>query len=138
MRIAFLFFAVWLLLLGCSDDLRSSHENRMAAEEAIKGGWIPAVLPESATAIQESHNLDLNTGYGTFRFSRKDAQLFRDALSPFKPAETSWLPVSKARYEKRGFHFYSHGEFIVAVNWKDSRSEFWLFHRREVDQSLRN
>jgi hypothetical protein len=38
------------------------------AKEAFARGWLPPILPDSATSIVERNNLDLNTGTGSFDY----------------------------------------------------------------------
>ncbi len=40
--------------------------------DIIKAGWIPNWLPSSAANIKESHDIDTNEIWLTFRFSKKD------------------------------------------------------------------
>ena len=113
-------------ILGCVGDvLSSSHSTRADAAETINRGWIPAVLPESATDIRESHNLDTNVGHGTFAFGAVDAASFKARLVPAHAGH----PVrakSRAALEKSGYVFYRHEDFDIAVNWRDGKGQFWL------------
>lgn len=68
------------MLAGCSDVIRTEFATRAAAAEIIQKGWVPSVIPESAAEIREWHDLDTNTGHGTFRFSQDDAASFQAAL----------------------------------------------------------
>jgi len=47
---------------------------------AIKEGWIPAILPESAFEIVESHELDTQILYGSFKYKEKDEERFMKNL----------------------------------------------------------
>ena len=42
---------------GCSDSVTSVHLTRAAAQPEVDRGWIPSVLPASATQICETHDL---------------------------------------------------------------------------------
>jgi len=48
-------------------DIQTVHE-----DQAIQKGWIPAILPESAYDIAETHDLDSNTLFGKFRYRERD------------------------------------------------------------------
>ncbi len=50
-------------------------------EEAIKRGWIPKILPKSAYEIVETHDIDKNTVYGSFKYKEKDESEFLNYLS---------------------------------------------------------
>lgn len=88
-------------------------------------GWIPAVLPESAVDIRESHNLDTNAGHGTFAFGAMDAESFKARLVPV-PADRLVRAKSREALERSGYAFYSYDDFDIAVNWKDRKAQFWL------------
>ena len=114
------------LLSGCTNDvLSSSHASRADAADTISRGWIPSVLPDSATDINETHNLDSNVGHGTFQFGAADMHSFQAALSPI-PAGQSVIAKSREELESSGFVFYTHGDFDIAVNWEDRKGQFWL------------
>lgn len=113
-------------IAGCTSDVvSSSHATRSDAADIVERGWIPAVLPESAKQIRETHDVDTNTGHGTFVFGPADAESFRTALRPI-PAEHAVRASSRSALERSGYTLYAHGEFEIAVNWTDRRGEFWL------------
>ena len=60
-----------LILLGCfrAEVIQSKHNSTAAAQDTIARGWIPNCLPPGTFAIEETHNLDLNTGEGSFSFT---------------------------------------------------------------------
>jgi hypothetical protein len=59
-----------LTLAGCSDEITTRFATLAdaKAKEAFARGWLPPILPESATSIVERNNLDLNTGAGSFDY----------------------------------------------------------------------
>ena len=59
-----------LTLAGCSDEITTRFATLAdaKAQEAFARGWLPPILPDSATSIVERNNLDLNTGTGSFDF----------------------------------------------------------------------
>lgn len=121
-----------LLLVACerdSDFIASRYATaaHVRRDEAIERGWIPVVLPESATDISESHDLDLNTGSGTFSFSLAEAAAFRTELRPLPPTVPfRRIIIDRADYERQGFNFYSFEDFYLAVNWRTGKVHFWL------------
>jgi len=54
---------------------------------AIQGGWIPAILPDSAYDIVESHDLDTNTIFGSFKYKEKDEETFMQNLTDINSAD---------------------------------------------------
>jgi len=129
---------VWLLLLAvtsCSDVIKSSYPNFTSAKnnQAFERGWLPPTLPTSAYNIYEEHNLDRNTGYGTFLFQSKDVQDFRRQLTPIS---TDILIKAIKRYQyndevgklkQQGFDFYvAEKQFYFAIDWSTCKGVFWL------------
>jgi len=49
-------------------------------QQAIQKGWIPAILPESASEIIESHDLDTYTIFGSFKYKERDEVAFMKHL----------------------------------------------------------
>ena len=86
---------------GCSDSVTSVHLTRAAAQPEVDRGWIPSVLPASATQICETHDLDTNVGHGTFAFGASDAEQFRAALVPVASAQPLRThAVSRPEFER--------------------------------------
>ncbi|HIP18778.1 MAG TPA: hypothetical protein EYG78_05515 [Sulfurovum sp.] len=50
--------------------------------KAIQKGWIPAILPESAYEITETHDLDANTILGSFFYKEVDEAGLMGHLTP--------------------------------------------------------
>ena len=81
--------------------------------------------------IRESHDLDTNIGHGTFAFGAADAEQFRAALTPLLPNQQLRAHrVSRSEFERRGYSFYRHGDFDIAVDWSRRVGEFWLVYSR--------
>ena len=59
-----------LTLAGCSDEITTRFATLAdaKAKEAFARGWLPPILPDSATSIVERNNVDLNTGTGSFDY----------------------------------------------------------------------
>jgi hypothetical protein len=71
-------------------DLKYSHHANLAAARkagVIDSGWVPELLPTGSTDILETHNLDTNTGTGTFRFPSADLVAFKDQARQQASAE---------------------------------------------------
>ena len=56
-------------------------------DTAIQRGFIPAILPNSAYKIVESHDLDTNTIFGTFQYKEKDEETFMQNLTDIHNAD---------------------------------------------------
>lgn len=109
------------------ENVSSHHATLAEASADIERGWISSILPSSATSISEAHNLDTNIGKGTFVFGEAGTEEFREVLKPMPPDEAfRRITIPRDRMEREGFHFYTHGDFYVAINWDSKQGEFWL------------
>jgi len=124
-----LILLVLTMLAGCG-EISSSFDSRAEAELIIRKGWLPPAMPESATEIWESHNLDLNIGRGGFQFGHEDSEKFRAVLWPNSKSSKCTIPWSEMERDKREWFRYS--EFHLAVDWKNSDVKFWLCYRDGV------
>lgn len=71
-----------LAIAGCDDVIRTDYETLEDAKEAgAMSGWLPPVLPNGATNIVEINDLDLNRGYGSFRFPKESMAPYLETLS---------------------------------------------------------
>lgn len=64
-----------LSILWCMKSLEmtsANYEEYADAQMGIETGWLPAWLPESATHIHESHDIDTNESFATFEFAPSD------------------------------------------------------------------
>ena len=50
-------------------------------QQAIKNGWVPSILPESAFKIVETHDIDKNTVFGSFKYKEDDEKSFTQNLT---------------------------------------------------------
>jgi hypothetical protein len=51
---------------------RFSTYDELRASGLIERGWVPEFLPRSATDIEESHDLDTNRGWASFKYKAGD------------------------------------------------------------------
>tara|TARA_B110000495_G_C22759950_1_gene445018 strand:- start:404 stop:739 length:336 start_codon:yes stop_codon:yes gene_type:complete len=76
------FIPVFFVLVNCSDIQKNTYKDKkeIIKDKAIQRGWIPEIIPDSASQIREEHNLDLNTVKGIFVYNEKDEVNFIDNL----------------------------------------------------------
>ena len=69
----------------------SHYANLPAARQSgiIERGWVPELLPAGSTDISETHDLDTNTGTGTFRFPSADLDAFKAQARQLAGAEVN-------------------------------------------------
>jgi len=67
----------------------SHYANLPAARQSgiIERGWVPELLPAGSKDITEIHDLDTNTGTGTFRFPCADLDAFKAQARQLAGAE---------------------------------------------------
>lgn len=79
--------------LAACDVVSGVYQDRQAAERDgfFERGWLPSVLPKSASNIRWSNDLDLNTAEGTFELNSDDLSAFPTVLQPH---DTSTAPFA--------------------------------------------
>ena len=72
-----------LSLAGCSDEVTTRFATLADAKahQAFQRGWLPPILPDSATSIVEQNNLDLNTGTGSFDYDLSERAAYIQRLT---------------------------------------------------------
>ena len=72
-----------LTLAGCGDEITTRFATfaDAKAQEAFARGWLPPILPDSATSIVERNNLDLNTGTGSFDYDLAERSGYLNRLT---------------------------------------------------------
>jgi len=76
--------SLFLLLSYFVEDVQINKYKDMAIvqeEQTIEHGWIPGILPKSAYDIVETHNIDTNTVFGTFKYKEHDEVSFMQHLT---------------------------------------------------------
>jgi hypothetical protein len=124
--------AACLLLSACDDTMHANYATaaEARADRAIERGWLPTALPDSAFDISESHDLDTNTGGGSFRFDAGDADSLRLQLQPLPPEQLWRLSREQTRLQQAGYSFHAVSGFVLAVNWQTRHVRFWLAYER--------
>jgi len=108
-------FAIGFLpvLFGCapSDWVSDSYATLEEAEAdgLFARGWLPDLLPASATNIRTEINLDLNVSSGEFSFKSEDASVMPERLSEGLPSSSplSGWDGTIREYTDRGFSSWS-------------------------------
>lgn len=118
---------VALALSACKSDVVSSQfADRGEATTAIAQGWLPSVLPPSAFDIREEHNLDTNTGHGSFQFLHAERAMFLHKLEPLSDAPALSCKLPWEEHKKSGASWYRHDSFFIAVSPVFPSAQFWL------------
>ncbi len=83
---------VYFLLSSFFVDVQiNKYEDLEVVKEqtAIQRGWIPAILPNSAFDIVETHDIDTNVILGSFSYKEKDEEKFLQKLTILNDADNT-------------------------------------------------
>ncbi len=81
-------------------------------QQAIQKGWIPAILPESASEIVESHDLNTYRIFGSFKYKEIDEARFMEQLKDLNTPDKT----------------FTWGEFLFKVDKKLNLVNFTKKH----------
>jgi hypothetical protein len=105
-----LLLVIALTMTGCdymSDTVRDRYATLAdaKADRLFERGWLPDILPASATDIQTVNNLDINTSTGGFQFATSDGPALFGKLTAGAPTESRFAewPSTVAKYTELGF-----------------------------------
>lgn len=117
-----------ILFTACDETVRMSYPTAAAARAhgAVQRGWLPEELPNSATNISETHDLDTNTGSGSFQFGAADVDTFRAQLRPASDELVNQHFRHADPFREQGYRFYEVPRFVLAVHWPTRRVHFVL------------
>ena len=79
----YLLILLMIQLAACSDEVTQRYATVAAAREdhLFGRGWLPDILPASATNIRVKSNLDINTAEGEFTLGAPEQRTFVKQLS---------------------------------------------------------
>lgn len=123
--------ACWLVFTAVDSTMHARYATAREAREdgAITRGWLPKELPASAFDISESHDLDSNTGGGTFSFAEGEVESFRTALRPATAEElVRFSALGKLRRD--GYEVYTVPGFALGVHWQKRQVHFHVVHQQ--------
>ncbi|MDI9239116.1 hypothetical protein QLQ15_09360 [Lysobacter sp. LF1] len=107
-------FCIAVAVAGCETDVAQSRYATLAdarVDHLFERGWLPDLLPPTATDIHTVNNLDVDTSTGSFRFPRSEGpQLFGRLARGVPEAPFSDWSIRVASYEMRGFSLWSYEE----------------------------
>lgn len=86
LAVSFFVLAYVVLTERYSDVQINKYEDIEVVKEnkAIQKGWVPAILPESSYDITETHNIDTNNIFGSFKYKKEDEAALMEHLTAKK------------------------------------------------------
>ncbi|MCC3406640.1 MAG: hypothetical protein JGK17_13815 [Microcoleus sp. PH2017_10_PVI_O_A] len=116
-----------IFFISACDTVNSRYPTAIEARKGkeFKLGHLPKILPDSAFDINESYDLDLNIGSGSFRFAARDSESFRARLKWDPLSTAQGLDEELAKLQRNGYIFYTFEHFSISVNWKTYHALFW-------------
>jgi len=85
-----IFALIYFLLTHFFSDIQiNKYPNlqEVKNDTAIQKGWIPAIIPDSAYNITETHDLDKNTIFGSFYYKEEDEEKFIQHLTDLNTSD---------------------------------------------------
>lgn len=129
-----LFFAS-ILFKACSEDFHQQYINRLQFEQSSAGdkSWLPEVLPQSATNIENWHNLDTNSTFGHFNYDSSEDKEYSQRLIENKysteiksvyirlASTPEWPECLSGKHSSQeivncGYKIYYNGKFVIFIN----------------------
>jgi hypothetical protein len=99
-------------LYGCDRLENPQREYATVSEEVFRGGWVPKLLPPTATTIRVQHNLDTNEVWIRFKTGTPD---FDPAKLGFRRIASESWPVEVRLPRYASWWFGSLHEFRSAT-----------------------
>ena len=82
--VLFFFLALYFIISHYYGDTQiNKYKDKIVVQEqkAIDKGWVPAILPDSAYEITETHDIDTNELFGAFYYKEQDeAKLMKELI----------------------------------------------------------
>ena len=114
MRSTTLALVVPFLLGACGDVVSNNYATKAeaSADSLFDKGWLPDLVPDSATNIHVENNLDLSISWGSFRFAPRDwALMERGAnMQLASPAPFEGWSNTQSEFISKGYRELQHSE----------------------------
>ena len=116
-----------VLLIATSDVVTSRYATLAEARAAnlFGRGWLPDILPSSATEIRASNDLNVSTSEGEFRFAPGDYEQLSSHLLPYADVDNPSAPFAGqvSRRKRGGFEIGAYSD----------ESSTWVFLCRPAE-----
>ena len=140
------FYVLLFVLFICSCSKWETSENfyktynDAVAQDALKRGWIPEIIPESAINIYEKHDIDTNALILTFKYKDGLNSVLVDTCQQLNVSEVKWPKIKAqwwpsdltemSKFSTPRFIFYYCSQYsgYFAINTNDREAYFWILH----------
>jgi hypothetical protein len=128
-----------LAFLWLTSDVVTSHyatTHTARAQGLFDRGWLPDILPPSATNIRVSNNLDLNDSHGEFDFPLREYAAFVARTSPYRPSGAPFVAYEETveRMRKKGFEARMVNDdgstWVFICKATNGHCEYDMWHRK--------
>jgi len=104
---------VAVVVLDDTDTVTTTYPTRTEAEadRLFERGWLPPLIPSTATNIRVTNDLDLNTSEGSFSFQPSEAAAFTGILLRLDATSSSGSQVERRHTPGATAHSYSDGTY---------------------------
>jgi hypothetical protein len=104
---------VAVVVLDDMDTVTSTYLTRAEAEadKLFERGWLPSLIPSTATNIRVTTDLDLNTSEGSFSFQPSESATFTGILHRLDATSSSSSQLERRHKPGAIAHRYSDGPY---------------------------
>lgn len=126
------------VLLHRMDAVTKHYSSRADAEtdKLFERGWLPPIIPLSASNIAVTNNPDTNTSAGSFTFDPREAARFTAALT--RVEERMTVPRNHDGNIEPGVTTHTHGnggsQWTFYISAEKGRCNFVLEQREELSR----
>jgi hypothetical protein len=127
-----------LFLIGCGETVTNHYPTRAAAEadRLFDRGWLPSLIPATATAITTSNDLDHSTSRGEFSCAARDTVAFIGVLKKYSGQKAPFPGFSEYVTEQKagGYDAYEYSNaqaiWIFFVNSRTGHVRYAMYERK--------
>lgn len=127
--------AISIVLVSCSHEMSSQYLDKGEAMKKgglVEKGWMPEEIPDTARDISESHDLDVNTGTGSFTYDTNELADYRDKMKGFSLPEDQVKKMPWLGERKGAWEFFQLKDFLIGIEAKTGEG-FWSVGSNKID-----
>ena len=132
--------ALGLLSVVVPDDMDTVTTTYLSRAEAeadklFERGWLPSLIPSTATNIRVTNDLDLNTSEGSFSFQPSESATFTGILHRLDATSSSGSQLERRPAPGATAHRYSNGpyEWTFLVSPESGHCDYYMRPKLAAD-----